>query len=734
MSSSFQESSSSLTEWFDRLLRQSHIAAQGEGSNARRQHQGAPIKSLAEFPVKVDVFPCGAGTVRGLKATKNIMKGEVIISVPYSCFVTAESILTLHAPQLEQDIRDIERRLEDAGVENPVTKPLPLASTILHSCESIITLFLLLHRYAQKDQSIVPAFPLSSTFQPYIESLPSLLSTSTPEFLLLLECDSCPLAYIEGDLVVQHYREQHKDRLYSRDELVVLLGSRVRLAKLTRRVERLFLRFTAFRSIYLSHSNDGTATSLQLAGSHFTFPQWLWASHMINSRTFMYRRPSWSNYPKRYEDGYDEASSEDNEDDEDDGDDDAILSAIETAKAQSRKDREAGVIVKDESPSSRLDFVQRRASAVVADEEANRHQKIGRGDEGEEEDNSSSDDDDTSSSDDDDAEDEPDLLTMVPFVDLFNHDNAQGTTDFSFDKKSCSLTIKADRPIFEGDQICLRYNNMDHWRFAKYYGFVPDSSVVGGGENSTSNETTSLPTATDAIPIAVPLPPTVASSSRQQSIVAVTKSQLFEGPALKKHCYVTKRGPNQQLQSVLRLAFLGAEDLERYTAAYEKPPLSIRNDWHVYEYLKNELTMRKLEVERNVKKHSKALPQGLTCRGLTATAVRSRDLAVARDALHEAKKRFEDLCGLLYFGSSTTETLRTHIIHDQFRELKAMGRLPISEEEQKRAGLGLLPTLVPGARFSVPEYTDALFQRLQKKLERAQRPSLPSFVDPNDKQ
>jgi hypothetical protein len=719
------EASSRLTEWFDTLLQQSSVDL---GNNSPSHHR-APrdtreVKALADFPVKVDVFPCGSGTVRGLRATRNIAKGDVIISVPYDCFVTAEGILASHAPQLEKDIREIERRLEELGVDNPCTKSLPLSSTILHSCETMIVMFLLLQRYSPKGHGVEeePISVGSSKFSPYIESLPSLLSTSTPEFLMLLECSSCPPAYIEDDLEVQQFREQQKDRLYSRDELVVLLGSKVRLAKLTRRVERLFLKFSALKSVYLSYNskNSGSsslpATSLQRVGAHFTFPQWLWASHMVNSRTFMYRRPSWSTYPKCYEDGYNDDSSNEDEE-EDDDEDDAMIRAIEITKSEFRKGRQASGDV------SRLDIVQRRASAVVADEGTVRLQKIG-GDHEDIDTSSGSSSNDDTSDDDESSEDESDLLTMVPFVDLFNHDSAQGTTNFSFDKKSCSLTIKADRPVFEGEQIFLRYNNMDHWRFAKYYGFVPDSAVGGGDE--------SAPSATDAIPIAVPIPPTVTTASRQTaSMVAVTKCQLFEGPALKKHCYVTKRGPNQQLQSVLRLAFLGAEDLENYTAAYEKPPLSIRNEWHVYEYLKNELTMRKLEVERNVKKHSKALHQGLTCRGLTATAVRSRDLAVARDALHEAKKRFEDLCGLLYFGSTATETLRTHVIHDQFRELKAMGSLPVSEDEQKRAGLGLLPSMVPGARFSVPEYTDVLFNRLQKQLERAQRPSIPTFVDPN---
>lgn len=633
-------------------------------------------------PLEVKYFACGTQTIRGLGATRDINNGEVLLQVPYSSFLNADNILKVFFPQLNDMILQLEKFLDQNNIKNPVVANDPLSSTALHSCEFVITTFLLLAKFGNVPNKLAE----------YIEALPGLFDVSTPEMLFLFEYGDCPTAYIDSCSEVISYRQTN--RQYTSREMTVLLGSSERFEKLQRRMSKQFFKYCEVKNTYFCPFDD-TFEIRQLGAQCVSFPRWLWARHMINSRSFMYRRPSWCDYPCRFEMGFDAES---------------LSSSSESNEG--------------EAPSSLHKQLLEKISAVNEDE-SHRASKIacGEGDTDSASDVSSDD-------------DEDDQYTLIPFADLFNHCPINGTGDFTFDKKTCMLTIRADKPYFRGDEVTLKYNNMDHWRFAKYYGFVPNVRP-GSGE---SGHTCKYHGSTDAFPICVPLPPVISTGAPNSTVLEVTKTQLFEGKSLRRHCYVTSRGPNQQLLSVSRLRFLTEPDFPKYWQAYEPEPLSIRNEWQVFRFLKDELGMRKLELERNHKRwsqtpdgnaHAPSFPtQGLSCRGLTAIAVRERDLRVLELAYERCKSKFEDLCGLVYYGTATQDSLRTNIIHAQFRKLKEMGHLPKTLAEQRDCCLGLLPPMAPSSiaehsflgvnvdRFSVRDYVATLQERLESARRR----------------
>jgi hypothetical protein len=120
---------------------------------------------------------------------------------------------------------------------------------------------------------------------------------------------------------------------------------------------------------------------------------------------------------------------------------------------------------------------------------------------------------------------------------------------------------------------------------------------------------------------------------------------------------------------------LGPKELTNYVAAYDAEPLSIRNEWHLYSFLKEALDLRKMELQRNVKRYQ-ATPGGLSHRSMTVLAIRERDLEVVTAAGDVCARRLQDLSGLLHFSGATAtrEALRrSNVVLQQFQALKKAG-------------------------------------------------------------
>lgn len=649
--------------------------------------------------------------VRGLKVLKDVAAKGFVMEIPFSRFITADSVLSHFFPALHADILAAEASAP-SSTSNSIISRLTgnaMAVSILFSCEIVLALFLCAARF-YSDRNVPLSLP--DGIRAFVDMLPELREMGTPEMWFLLEYRDVPSEYIASDDFAAGEREKRSAAggLYDAATMQALLGTRARWTKLTRRVEKLFQRFSLLKQHCQQPSEVASSPVLDMIAS-MTFVQWLWSLHMVSSRTFMYRRPKGSSYPIRFVSGYDNGDDDEREDEEsEDGDDEAaVLEAVESAKQahKTRLKNEAAVREQRLSVDASHQLIMDRALAVAGDEGSRRSQRIGAAaietlDDNNDTDSDTDDESDSGSSGSrgDDAND-PELLAMIPVADMMNHDPQFGTQDFSFDKSTGALQVRATLPLAVGDEVCLRYNAMDHWRFAKYYGFVP-GTVPGITSSSEKGALRKGPGGgwiagmADAFPVAPPPPPTVTlpmSELRREvsseplhealrrhnaaSILAITKAQLFEGKALKQHCYVTSSGPNQQLRSVLRLAFLGPAELSNYVSAYEVEPLSIRNEWHCYDFLKRELELRRVELERSSKRvHVPSA--GLSVRGSTILAVRERDMEVVGAALESCRSRLDDLSNLLHFSGATTmqqQLTRRNVVLQQFRQLKAKGHV-----------------------------------------------------------
>ena len=662
----------------------------------------------------VDVFPCGTSTIRGMRATRDICRGEVLLKVPYVMFLNADNALT-SLPELEESLlrADTMNRQQEEDMNTPASKCW--GPSFIVKSEFVMGCYLVKCYFD-------PSARAASPFRPLLDLLPKPSDLPMVDLWLVTEFDS-------SDVHLPEFVTSHSASALSlgRDQMVALLGSQARFLKLARRVERLRQRYLEAKRRYFDVAPDFFDPSV------FTFAHWLWAMAIVNSRSFQYSRPKFSDYPTRYasstcgedDDSEDEEEEEEEASDEDEEegeavDDDALVKACERAVARAK--RSSAVSTSGGGQSAALHFYgkskprQRRTIGTPDDE--------------------SSDDDDEAARDVADrvrysripTEEESaadaamkDLYTLLPLADMFNHDEG-GTQDFQMDAKSKCFVIKSDREFFSGDQVVIKYNSMDHWRFAKYYGFVSEAPPATSAEPSACNRN-------DAFPIAVPLPPHRTAAQPNASVLEVTKTLLFEDPLLRKHCYVTSKGPNQSLLSALRLIHLGESDFDKYTFAFQKDMISVRNEWHAFKFLLDAVNAALGEVKRHRNALNSAGTSGLSERAQVAVAVRERDFRVLSAAQKVCQSAFKNLCELMYYGAAADSVLRSNAVHEQLEKLRSLQRVPLTASEQEALGLSHLPIGPNSTTISNPFRTDQfgvddLVDVLHKRLtQRGRKPS-----------
>ena len=166
-------------------------------------------------------------------------------------------------------------------------------------------------------------------------------------------------------------------------------------------------------------------------------------------------------------------------------------------------------------------------------------------------------------------DDEDEHFALIPFIDLLNHSN-NGFHNFAYEPQTREFVFRVGQSCPAGAQLFLRYNGMDHWKFAKYYGFVPAEYGVF-----------------DAFPVSV-VPP----SAFAESVADITRAQIFTDKRVCKRCYITGVGPNMKLVGALRLRYLTEEELPSLAKAFKKEYLSVRNEWHVYSAIQKSTTLQ----------------------------------------------------------------------------------------------------------------------------------------------
>jgi hypothetical protein len=174
-------------------------------------------------------------------------------------------------------------------------------------------------------------------------------------------------------------------------------------------------------------------------------------------------------------------------------------------------------------------------------------------------------------------------------------------------------------------------------------------------------------------------------------VLEITKSLLFEDPLLRKHCYVTSKGPNQSLLSALRLLHLAEPDFQKYTQAFEKSMISVRNEWHAFKFLLEAVEAALSEVRRNRNALNAAGTCGLSERALVAISVRDRDFRVLSAAQKVCKTAYANLCELLYYGATADAVLRSNTLHEQLVRLRSSQRIPLTQVELAAMGVADLP-------------------------------------------
>jgi hypothetical protein len=658
----------------------------------------------------VDVFPCGATTIRGIRATRDIQKGEELLRVPYSMLLNADNCLRamplLEAAILSADAANSAREEAEGTPSSKCCGP-----SLISKSEFVMGCYLVACAFDADMRSASP-------FRALIELLPKQSELPMIDLWLVTEFQS-PDVHCPEFLAAPG---SHTAMSLSREQMIALLGSNARFLKLARRVEKHRHRFLELKGRYFDQ-----APAFFRAGV-FTFPHWLWATTIINSRSFQYSRPKFSDYPRRYMTAMPEepsssrcSSDEDDEDDDDESesdgggkevDEDALVLACERAVAHAKQHppRAAPMTLPgrlavkprrqtiggpaNSSDDSSDDDGRSRHAANTAErvlfsriptEEESAVAEAGR-----------------------------DLYTLLPFGDMFNHDDS-GSQDFGLDEKQGAFIIKSDRALSAGEQVFIKYNSMDHWRFAKYYGFVAAAPPISNAEPTGCNRN-------DAFPVAIPLPPRRAGSSAGASVLEITKSLLFEDPLLRKHCYVTSKGPNQSLLSGLRLLHLGEAEFSKYTLAFQKDMISVRNEWHAFKFLVDAVGRTLSEVKRHRNALNAAGTCGLSERAQVAVAVRDRDFRVLSAAHKVCQTAYRSLCELLYYGATADSVLRSNPLHAQLVKLRSLQRVPLTQEQLVAMGLGDLPLgdMVDGvignpfrsAQTGVDDIADVLHRRL----------------------
>jgi hypothetical protein len=257
-------------------------------------------------------------------------------------------------------------------------------------------------------------------------------------------------------------------------------------------------------------------------------------------------------------------------------------------------------------------------------------------------------------------------FTMVPLADLCNHDDEAECCDFEYSAEHDAMTFVATKAVAKGAQVYIRYNTMDAWKFAKYYGFVP-----------TFNKTS-----VDCFPIAVPpLPPGefagVGDAARidhdtlravASDIALATKRQLFSeqggGDQLVNHCHVTAKGPNAKLLGVMRLRYMSRDEMSDYPRAFLAPPLSTKNELAVHSKLAEIIEAALAEISGC----DAGAPA--TARAAIAVSVRARDKEVLAGALATCRAKSNECAELLYYGTTKAVVARRAVLEEQLARLR----------------------------------------------------------------
>jgi hypothetical protein len=418
------------------------------------------------------------------------------------------------------------------------------------------------------------------------------------------------------------------------------LGSTARRAKCRRRIDgKLPARFAKLESVVFQRFPQFFDARV------FTAEHWWWAIHTLGSRCFNYtpregdaapptgegtdghRRPGIARRKRRRDARGPKPAAESS-------DDDFILPAYRGKK------RSASTI--DEA----------LAAAHAADSTSSSSSESGT--------SADSSEDEATSSDDESPKEDRETFTMVPLADLCNHDDGGDTCDFEYDANVDAMVFTATKAMRTGEQMMIRYNGMDTWKFAKYYGFVPPAA-------KPSVDCFPIAPPPLAPPEAVPRPASAKAYGTRTAVLddiaTATKRQLFSdeggGKKLLGNCHVTAKGPNAKLLGVMRLRFMSRDEMAHYPRAFLPSMLSAKNEWQAYAAMVTEI--------------DKALAD------IKAAVSAQRPIVGARSAV------------AMYYGTTKEEVARRAILD---AELKAL-------RERRGAGDATDPTAAAARRWSL---------------------------------
>eukprot|EP01065_Artemidia_motanka_P027053 TRINITY_DN32289_c0_g1_i1.p1 TRINITY_DN32289_c0_g1~~TRINITY_DN32289_c0_g1_i1.p1 ORF type:complete len:565 (+),score=180.16 TRINITY_DN32289_c0_g1_i1:70-1764(+) len=231
---------------------------------------------------------------------------------------------------------------------------------------------------------------------------------------------------------------------------------------------------------------------------------------------------------------------------------------------------------------------------------------------------------------DDDAADCPFDLeewALMPLGDMFNH-SPDGSHEFEYDPRAQAMVFRTTKPVREGDEVLIRYNQSGGWRQAKMYGMVD-----ADGANAE---------------FPVPIPP-VPESWREDgaSDLDMMRCRVIDERRSARRCYVSLRGPSPRLLQMLRLRYMSQGDL---LPGGRLPPtdkmVSPENEWNLWLFLSRycAAALRTFTVPASADRdwasrmESGEAAQGGEC-GSVATAVRAADRTVLRFMRSHAKRR-----------------------------------------------------------------------------------------------
>lgn len=173
-------------------------------------------------------------------------------------------------------------------------------------------------------------------------------------------------------------------------------------------------------------------------------------------------------------------------------------------------------------------------------------------------------------------------FALAPFMEYFNHREkdtmAEPVAEYWFDSVRDGLVVRA--PLRDssdsssrtcwaaaGQEVFIRYSEMSHWRFAKYYGFVPRPVCQ---PHPTLDEFPLRPLEEQLTSMLGQV--LAQTSAPQQALVRDTLRTLMASSSAeltaslsRAACCVTSMGPNDRLCAILRLQCISTlDDLARF--------------------------------------------------------------------------------------------------------------------------------------------------------------------------